>query len=216
MTVRYPFGAAFTSQLSYSTHRICLVPAGTLAHYRAWAAQVQARYQMFNAEAARPARRIYVGGLPAGTQEVPQPKQHHAHGTALPLLTLLACAHAAALPSTSAAQYAREGVFCQHHRLCQNEVDDACGACCSWSCGNTSTTCLSRRAAQRLPGSPSTPASCTRCAAVLALVLHCAPHLKMPPASGYDGHVMFAIGLRYGQRQRRVEASCCGCIRAPC
>jgi hypothetical protein len=44
--------------------------AGTLAHYRAWAAQVQARYQMFNAEAARPARRIYVGGLPAGTQEV--------------------------------------------------------------------------------------------------------------------------------------------------
>jgi hypothetical protein len=48
----------------------CGLPAGTLAHYRAWAAQVQARYQMFNAEAARPARRIYVGGLPAGTQEV--------------------------------------------------------------------------------------------------------------------------------------------------
>lgn len=44
--------------------------AGTLAHYRAWAQQVQARYQMFNAEAARPARRIYVGGLPASTQEV--------------------------------------------------------------------------------------------------------------------------------------------------
>ncbi len=50
--------------------RLGTTAAGTLAHYRAWAQQVQARYQMFNAEAARPARRIYVGGLPAGTQEV--------------------------------------------------------------------------------------------------------------------------------------------------
>ena len=44
--------------------------AGTLAHYRNWSAQVQARYQMFNPEAIRPARRIYVGGLPSGTSEV--------------------------------------------------------------------------------------------------------------------------------------------------
>ncbi len=44
--------------------------AGTLAHYRNWSAQVQARYQMFNPEAIRPARRIYVGGLPGGTSEV--------------------------------------------------------------------------------------------------------------------------------------------------
>ena len=44
--------------------------AGTLAHYRNWSAQVQARYQMFNPEAIRPARRIYVGGLPNGTTEV--------------------------------------------------------------------------------------------------------------------------------------------------
>ena len=44
--------------------------AGTLGHYRAWAAQIQARYQMFNPDAARPARRIYVGGLPANTEDV--------------------------------------------------------------------------------------------------------------------------------------------------
>ena len=31
---------------------------------------MQARYQMFNPEAIRPARRIYVGGLPNGTTEV--------------------------------------------------------------------------------------------------------------------------------------------------
>ncbi|KAK9901213.1 hypothetical protein WJX75_000532 [Coccomyxa subellipsoidea] len=43
--------------------------AGTLAHYRAWAAQIQARYQMFNPDAARPARRIYVGGLPPETTD---------------------------------------------------------------------------------------------------------------------------------------------------
>lgn len=44
--------------------------AGTLAHYRSWAAQLQARYQMFNPDAARPARRIYVGGLPPDTADV--------------------------------------------------------------------------------------------------------------------------------------------------
>ena len=44
--------------------------AGTLAHYRAWASQIQARYQMFNPDAARPARRIYVGGLPPDTEDV--------------------------------------------------------------------------------------------------------------------------------------------------
>lgn len=44
--------------------------AGTLAHYRTWAGQIQARYQMFNPDAARPARRIYVGGLPPDTADV--------------------------------------------------------------------------------------------------------------------------------------------------
>lgn len=32
--------------------------AGTLAHYRNWAAQLQARYQLFNPDAARPAKRV--------------------------------------------------------------------------------------------------------------------------------------------------------------
>lgn len=48
--------------------------AGTLAHYRAWASQIQARYQMFNPDAARPARRIYVGGLPPDSEEVSLPQ----------------------------------------------------------------------------------------------------------------------------------------------
>jgi hypothetical protein len=34
------------------------------SHYRAWAAQLQARYQMFSPDAARPAKRVYVGNLP--------------------------------------------------------------------------------------------------------------------------------------------------------
>ena len=34
------------------------------------AAQVQARYQLHNPDAARPARRIYVGGLPPDTVDV--------------------------------------------------------------------------------------------------------------------------------------------------
>lgn len=38
---------------------------GTLQHYRTWAAQLQARYQLFNPDAARPAKRVYVGNLPA-------------------------------------------------------------------------------------------------------------------------------------------------------
>ena len=33
-------------------------------HYRTWAAQLQARYQVFNPDAARPAKRVYVGNLP--------------------------------------------------------------------------------------------------------------------------------------------------------
>ena len=33
-------------------------------------AQVQARYQLHNPDAARPARRIYVGGLPPDTVDV--------------------------------------------------------------------------------------------------------------------------------------------------
>lgn len=42
---------------------------GTLAHYRTWAAQLQARYQLFNPDAARPAKRVYVGNLPASVSE---------------------------------------------------------------------------------------------------------------------------------------------------
>ncbi|KAK9829508.1 hypothetical protein WJX72_006260 [[Myrmecia] bisecta] len=42
----------------------------TLQHFRRWAHHVQARYQMFNPEAARPARRIYIGNLPPDTTEV--------------------------------------------------------------------------------------------------------------------------------------------------
>ena len=42
----------------------------SVAMCRAWAAQIQARYQMFNPDAARPARRIYVGGLPPETTDV--------------------------------------------------------------------------------------------------------------------------------------------------
>ena len=34
------------------------------------AVQVQARYQLHNPDAARPARRIYVGGLPPDTVDV--------------------------------------------------------------------------------------------------------------------------------------------------
>ncbi len=62
--------------------------AGTLAHYRNWSAQVQARYQMFNPEAIRPARRIYVGGLPNGTTE--------ARTACAVLLTLQMCAQGGA------------------------------------------------------------------------------------------------------------------------
>ena len=44
--------------------------ATTLQHYRNWASQILARYQMVNPDAAKPPRRIYVGGLPNGTTEV--------------------------------------------------------------------------------------------------------------------------------------------------
>ena len=44
--------------------------ATTLQHYRTWASQILARYQMVNPDAAKPPRRIYVGGLPPGTTEV--------------------------------------------------------------------------------------------------------------------------------------------------
>ena len=42
----------------------------TLQHYRNWSAQLLARFQMANADSARPPKRIYVGGLPTGTTEV--------------------------------------------------------------------------------------------------------------------------------------------------
>ena len=51
--------------------------ATTLQHYRNWARQLQARYQMANPVASRPPRRIYVGGLPAGTTEVTPSLLHH-------------------------------------------------------------------------------------------------------------------------------------------
>ena len=41
--------------------------AASLEHYRAACAAVQARYQLFSPDVARPARRVYVGGLPMGT-----------------------------------------------------------------------------------------------------------------------------------------------------
>ena len=44
--------------------------ATTLQHYRNWASQILARYQMVNPDAAKPPRRIYIGGLPPGTTEV--------------------------------------------------------------------------------------------------------------------------------------------------
>ena len=59
----------FTEQVSGKDAQIAKL-AGTLSHYRAWAAQIQARYQMFNPDAARPARRIYVGGLPPDPADV--------------------------------------------------------------------------------------------------------------------------------------------------
>ncbi len=52
--------------------------AGTLQHYRNWAGQIQARYQLFNPDAARPARRIYVGGLSTDTSDVSSP--HNVQG----------------------------------------------------------------------------------------------------------------------------------------
>ena len=47
--------------------------AGTLAHWRAWAAEVAARYAAYNPDVARPARRIYIGGLPQTTSDVRPP-----------------------------------------------------------------------------------------------------------------------------------------------
>ena len=44
--------------------------ATTLQHYRNWASQILARYQMVNPDAAKPPRRIYIGGLPPATTEV--------------------------------------------------------------------------------------------------------------------------------------------------
>ncbi|KAL6768764.1 hypothetical protein ACKKBF_B16105 [Auxenochlorella protothecoides x Auxenochlorella symbiontica] len=43
--------------------------AGTIAHYRNWMDQLLARYQLVNPDAARPAKRIYIGNLPATTHE---------------------------------------------------------------------------------------------------------------------------------------------------
>lgn len=44
---------------------------GTLAHWRAWAAGIAARYSAYNPEIVRPAKRVYIGGLPPDTSDVP-------------------------------------------------------------------------------------------------------------------------------------------------
>lgn len=41
----------------------------TVGHFRAWAAQLQARYTLFSPDAARPAKRVYIGNLPTDTTE---------------------------------------------------------------------------------------------------------------------------------------------------
>ncbi len=61
--------------------------ATTLQHYRNWAGQLLARYQMANPDASRPPRRIYIGGLPAGTTEVSPSLQVHAGPSHRHLLT---------------------------------------------------------------------------------------------------------------------------------
>lgn len=61
--------------------------ATTLQHYRNWAGQLLARYQMANPDAARPPRRIYVGGLPTGTTEVSHGLQVHARPSPMRVLT---------------------------------------------------------------------------------------------------------------------------------
>lgn len=59
-------GALHSEQLEEKDRQIRTL-AGTLQHYRNWANTIQARYQMFSPDVIRPAKRIYVGGLPAGT-----------------------------------------------------------------------------------------------------------------------------------------------------
>lgn len=41
----------------------------TVGHFRNWAAQLQARYTLFSPDAARPAKRVYVGNLPMDVTE---------------------------------------------------------------------------------------------------------------------------------------------------
>lgn len=45
---------------------------GSLSHFRNWVASLQARIQQsrFHSDAAKPPRRIYVGGLPGDTTDV--------------------------------------------------------------------------------------------------------------------------------------------------
>jgi hypothetical protein len=49
---------ARSSSLSTTLLSASALAAGTLSHYRNWAAQLQARYQLFNPDAARPAKRV--------------------------------------------------------------------------------------------------------------------------------------------------------------
>ena len=56
-------GATASSQHTHThTHTLARALAHTLAH-------TQARYQLFNPDAARPAKRVYVGNLPATVGE---------------------------------------------------------------------------------------------------------------------------------------------------
>jgi hypothetical protein len=53
------------------THQTLRLPpsAATVSHYRVWMAQLQSRYQMYNPDLMRPAKRVYVGNLPPNIGE---------------------------------------------------------------------------------------------------------------------------------------------------
>lgn len=71
----------------------------SLDHYRASSAAVQARYALFNPELARPARRVYIGGLPMGATEA----ELRAHFNSL--LALSGAAAAPGAPITACRVY---------------------------------------------------------------------------------------------------------------
>lgn len=84
---------------------------GSLEHWRSWAVKLAARYASYSPDVARPARRIYVGGLPATTAEVSALREfwpcreaaamlcpcHHLHGSHASNARRLSAMHVAAL-----------------------------------------------------------------------------------------------------------------------